>query len=303
MMRTFLRHPRSGLLNLRALCLILLALDLPTGAGAGAERAKLERPVMMDSNGPGSELLVLDASGILHELRVTQNSLEENRKITLPRELIAADMAYSLSDGQESLLIAGTKSGRGIVVRYSLDGRSLKTWSFRNVCSGIDFGVASHSAYVATSDSNEIYRLDLQGTEITYLTRIANAAKLGPLAFDEARREIYVADVASGRIYQYSIATKASKVLVADLSAPTALVFDPETRRLFIADPGRRAIFTVDTRSSKVVATEFASDPLKAPYGLTLISKGRVAVADYGTNSVLIFSSKGGLLFRFPSPN
>lgn len=300
-MRTFLRHPRGGLLNLRTLCLILLALGLAPQAGAGADQMKLERPVMLDSNGPGSELFVLDASGSLHELRVTQNSLEEYGRISLPPELTAADMTYSLSGGQQSLLIAGVESGRGIVVRYSLDGRSLKTWSFRNICSGIDFGAATHLAYVATSDSNEIYRLDLQGTEITYVTRIANAAKLGPLAFDEARQEIYVADVASGRIYQYSIATKASKVLVTDLSAPNALAFDPEASRLFIADPGRRAIFTVDTRSRKPVAAEFASDPLKAPYGMTLISKGRVAVADYGANSVLVFSSKGGLLFRFPS--
>ena len=137
MMRTFLRHPRSGLLNLRTLCLILLAWGLPTGAEAGADRAKLERPVMMDSNGPGVELLVLDASGSLRDLRVIQNSLEESRSITLPRELNPADMAYSLADGQEALLIAGTEAGRGVVVRYSLEGRALKTWSFRNICSGI----------------------------------------------------------------------------------------------------------------------------------------------------------------------
>jgi sugar lactone lactonase YvrE len=210
-------------------------------------------------------------------------------------------MTYASSDGQESLLIAGTESGRGAVVRYSLDGRSLKTWSFRNICSGIDFVPKTHSAYIATSDSNEIYRLNLQGTEIAYVTRIENATKLGPMAFNEARQEIYVADVASGRIYQYSIAAKASKVLATGLSAPTALTFDPETRRLFIADPGRRGIFSVDTRSSKPVAAEFASNSLKAPYGMALISKSRVAVADYGANTVLVFSIKGELLFRFPS--
>jgi hypothetical protein len=35
---------------------------------------------------------------------------------------------------------------------------------------------------------------------------------------------------------------------------------------------------------------------------MTLISKGRVAVADYGANSVFVFSGQGKLLFRFSSP-
>jgi DNA-binding beta-propeller fold protein YncE len=209
-------------------------------------------------------------------------------------------MTYVLSGGQESVLIAGTQLGSGIVTKYALDGRSLQTWTFRNICSGIDFSAASNSAYVATSDSNEIYRLDLQGTESTYVSRIAKATKLGPLAFDQVHQTIYVADVAVGAIYQYSIATKESNVLVSGLSAPNALSFDPDAGRLYIADPGRRAIFTVDTRSSKASATEFASGLLKSPYGMALISTDRVAVADYGASSVLVFSGKGTLLLRFP---
>jgi len=71
-----------------------------------------------------------------------------------------------------------------------------------------------------------------------------NATKLGPLAFDEVGRNIYVGDVAAGAIYQYSMATKVSKVLISNLSTPTALSFYSESSRLYIADPGRWAIFT-----------------------------------------------------------
>ena len=155
-------------------------------------------------------------------------------------------------------------------------------------------------AYVAISDSNEIYRVDLKGADVKFVTRIEDATKLGPVAFDEGRQEIYIADVASGRIYEYSIASKNSKVLVTGLSAPTALAFDPGANRLFIADPGRGGIFTVDTRSNKPVASEFAPGSLKSPYGTTLIANGRVAVADHGANSAVVFSTKGELLFRFP---
>ena len=165
----------------------------------------------------------------------------------------------------------------------------------------MDSGSSGNTAYVATSDSNEIYRLDTQQARPTLMVRIPDASKLGPVAFDEDRQEIYVADVASGQVYQYSIATKTSKVFVTHLSAPTALAFDADTRKLFIADPGQRAIFTVDTRAPKPAAVPFASDPLRAPYGMTLLSEGRVAVADYGANCIFVFSGKGTLLFRYPA--
>lgn len=299
-MRTLLWRHQGGHLSGRILLAILLAITLVSPFGAGQERIKLERPVMMDSNGPGSEVFVLDAAGRLHELRLTQNNLEQYRSVALPNEFVPADMTYVSSGGQESLLIAGTESGLGVVVNYSLDGRALKTWNFRNICSGIDFAPKSHSAYVATSDSKEIYQLDLNVADIKFVTRIEDASKLGPLAYDEGGRRIYVADVASGRIYEYSAATKKSRVMVTGFSAPTAIAFDSETSRLFIADPGRRGIFTVDTRSSGPVAVEVAPNLLKAPYGLTLISENRLAVADYGANAVLVFSLKGELLFRFP---
>jgi DNA-binding beta-propeller fold protein YncE len=154
---------------------------------------------------------------------------------------------------------------------------------------------------VATSDSNEIYRLDLQASRIAPMARIPDASKLGPVAFDEAKQQIYVADVASGKVYQYSIPAKSSKVFVSGLSTPTALVFDAETNQLFVADPGQRAIFVVDTRASKPAIAQFAAGPLRAPYGMTLISEGRVAVADYNANSIFVFSGKGDLLFRFPA--
>lgn len=292
------------LLRVTSLFWMLLALGLfSLQAGQEAGTPKFERPIMVDSNGPGSEVFVLDTWGTLHELRVSEKSLEKSRSVSLPPSFTPSDMSYSGVSGIASVLIAGTESGHGIVARYDLNGKALQTWNFKNICSGIDVGANTKSAYVATSDSKEIYRLDLQGTASTYVTSISGAAKLGPLAFDEAHQRIYVADVAAGAIYQYTISTKTSKVLVTGLSAPTALSYDPDAARLYIADPGRRAIFTVDTRASRPVVTQFVSSPLRSPYGMALISKDRVAVADYSENCIFVFSSKGELLFRFPPNN
>jgi DNA-binding beta-propeller fold protein YncE len=273
---------------------LVLLLAAKTGAA-------VEHPVMMESNGPGSELYVLDETGTLDEFRVTDNGLVEYGHFSMPPDFIASDMSFAQTESPHSLLIAGTQSGRGVVLRISLDSKTLQTWTFQNVCAGVDSGAHAAVAYVATSDSNEIFRINLKGTGITSVARISDASKLGPVAFDEAQQEIYVADVASGQIYQYSLTTRSSRIFVTHLSAPTALVFDPESNRLFIADPGQQSIFVADTRAAKPVAVSFASTPLKSPYGMTLISQDRVAVADHSSSSIFVFSSKGALLFRFPA--
>jgi len=283
-----------------AVRLLALLLLLGWQAGAGQNEVALEHPVMVDSNASGSELFVLDAAGTLHALQVGTNKLQESGTFAVSPELTPADMAYASWSGQEALLIAGMQAGHGVVMSYSLDGRALKTWELPNLCSGIDFSAKTHSAFVATSDSREIFRVDLQGTKSTFVARIADATKLGPLAFDEAHQMIYVADVASGRIYGYALATRTTSVLLTGLSAPTALSYDPDGRRLYVADPGRRAIYRVEMNSAKPVAAQFAASPLKAPYGMALISNNQLAVADYAGNSIAVFSGKGALLFRFP---
>jgi DNA-binding beta-propeller fold protein YncE len=291
-------------LNLTFLLCMVSALGIFAAPLAkDAAPAKFEHPIMVDSDGPGTFLFAIDTWGSMHELRVNEKTLEESRSVSLPSAFSPSDMSYSGVSGQESVMIAGVESGHGTVQRFDLDGRTLQRWNFRNICSGIDVSVDRKAAYVATSDSKEIYRIDLQGTASTYVASIPEAAKLGPLALDDAHQKIYVADVAAGAIYEYTISTNTSKVFVTGLSAPTALSYDPDAARLYIADPGQRGIFTVDTRASRPVARKFVSNPLKSPYGMALISKDRMAVADYTENSIFVFSGKGAMLFRFPSNN
>ncbi|HVU47551.1 MAG TPA: hypothetical protein VHD85_15570 [Terracidiphilus sp.] len=286
----------------RSAWLSVAALVFTAAACAGAGTAMLEHPIMMDSNGPGTELYVLDDAGTIHKYRVSENGLSEYGRIAVPSDFVAADMTYARSETPESILMAGTQSGRGgVVLRLSLDSRTLKTWGFENICGGVDSGARNHTAYVATSDSNEIYKVDLRATGITPIAQIPDAVKLGPVAYDDAGQKIYVADVASGKVYEYSIATKSSRVFLTHLSAPSALVFDAETNRLFVADPGQRAIFVADAHAARPVAVPFVTGPLRAPYGMTLISGARVAVADHSLNSIFVFSNRGTLLFRFPA--
>lgn len=284
---------------LRLACAASLALALGARTGSGADRPELQRPIMMDSNGPGSELYVLDAAGVIHQFRVSESELSEYGRSAVPPDFTAADMSFLRSNTPPSLLIAGTQNGHGVVIRLSLDSRTVTSWPFPNVCSGVDSAPSGVTAYVATSDSNEIYQLDPRGQRTNRITAIMDASKLGPVALDDKRHLIYVADVANGQVYRYSTQTRKSDV-VARVSTPTALVFDGDTDKLFIADPGQRSIFVVNTHANSPEAAPFTSEGLRAPYGMTLLSEGRLAVADYSSNSILVYSSTGKLLFRFP---
>lgn len=275
----------------------LLVFAAALGVCSAAQRPQLERPVMMDSNGPGTELYVLDDAGVLHEFRVQETGLSEYGRAALPPEFAPADMSYLRADSPASLLIAGNRAGQGAVIRLALDGKTVANWRFVNVCSGVDSDSAGETAYVAASDSNEIYRLNPRRGQIVRVAGIPEASKLGPVALDEKRQEVYVADIGNGQVYRYSVPAKKSD-LVARVSTPNALVFDSDTDRLFIADPGQGAILVVDMRATKPAAIPFAS--VRSPYGMTLLSEGRVAVADYSANSILVFSGSGKLLFRFP---
>jgi DNA-binding beta-propeller fold protein YncE len=299
-MTTLRKYLPNAAVRVSAVAALVLSIVELAPWMASQDRARLQRPVMMDSNGPGTDLFVLDESGTLHKFHVTQNSLQEYGRATLPAEFTPADMAFAAAEGQDSLLIAGTEAGHGALVRYSVDGVALHTWAFRNICSGIDFSMARHTAYVATSDSNEVYRVDLTKPQPVFVTRISEATKLGPVALDESHQQLFVADVANGKIYEYSFTTKTSKALATGLSAPTALAFDAESNRLFVADPGRGGVFTVDTSAATPAPIEFAPGTLKSPYGITLISGNRVAVADYSANHAVVLSGKGDALFRFP---
>ena len=114
----------------------------------------------------------------LRACRLRQN-LEESRSVPLPASFSPSDMSYSGVSGQESVLIAGSESGHGAVKRFDMDGRALQTWDFKNICSGIDVSADRKSAYVATADSKEIYRIDLQGSTTSYVASIPGARAAG----------------------------------------------------------------------------------------------------------------------------
>lgn len=111
-----------------------------------------------------------------------------------------------------------------------------------------------------------------------------------------ARQEIYVADGGRQNLPAFD-RHQTWNTLAGNLSAPTALSFDPNSGRLYIADPGCREIFTLDTRSNKAALGQFASGQMQAPIGLTLPLQNRLSVVEYIANSVLVFSKDGVLLF------
>jgi DNA-binding beta-propeller fold protein YncE len=259
----------------------------------------LFQPVAIDK-GSSSDVFVLDIQGTVHRLQQSGNSLTQVAAFHLPSSRQFVDMSYSVIDGQQSIFVVGVQLDRGYIWRYAIDGRSLDYWPLANIGAGITCNDATHSVYLATSNSNEIYHLDLDNRKLSYISQISGARKIGPLTIDPANQVLYVADIDAGVIYEHSIRTESTKRLASGFSAPSALYFDAPTGRLYVADAGLRKIVFVDTHAKKQVLTDFVSSPLKSPTGFALLSGGIAAVTDLRANQVYLFSSRGALLSHFP---
>jgi sugar lactone lactonase YvrE len=209
-------------------------------------------------------------------------------------------MSYVLLEGKESLIVTQILFGHSSVARYSLDGKMLQSWNLRNLGTGIDFNASDRSAYLSTSDSNEIYKLDLSSKEVSYVLQVHQARKLSALALDGNKNILYVADVGEGAIYACQISNKSCKIFVSGFGAPTALYLDQQASQLYVADGARRAVFTVSTNVPKPVLTNFTSSTMKSPSGVTLIAGVGVFVSDYGASRVYVFSSQGTLISSLP---
>lgn len=279
--------------------LSLMLVALYSQLAQDSPRLKLRDPIAIHK-GASSDLFVLDAGGTVHRLQKTQDHFDETSAFSLKNTSGPIDMTYALFNRQDSLIISSFQVGIATLAQYASDGKLLNNWILKHVCSGVDVDNSNGALYVATSDSNEVYKIDLRTRRTSYVGEIHSAKRLGPLVLGPNNQIIYIADVAGGSIYEFSLVTGNSRKLISGMSSPSAFFFDLQTRRLYIADNGQRKIFTIDTSVPQPVLMQFASKPLSSPSGIAPRSPDGLAVTDEDTNSVLFFSSQGIFLNRFP---
>jgi hypothetical protein len=263
---------------------------------------RLKKPTAVDKISSG-DLYVLDSSGAVFRLAPSGTSLAVKSSFNLPSFSYPTDLVSARLFTKLTLLITTNNQNFGFVSQYSPDGKLEYTWTFRNGVAGLDVDYDSHIVYVASSNSPEIYQINLQPstqTSPTFTGSVLGARQLGPLVMDMGKKLLFVADLISGQIFEFNIKTRKSRILANNLSSPQGLLLSADSTLLYIADGPRRKIYVMDLKRGKAIPQVFTAVPeFRNPSGLARLADGRLVVADDEAGSLFLLSKTGMLQSTF----
>jgi hypothetical protein len=281
-------------------------------------RPELSGPVAVDRISD-SEFFVLSSDGSIRRLLNTGNNFQQVAKFSV--QGFPIDFTYSVSEGVASVFVCSAIVDKGVISRYSTDGALMKHWWLWHTCGGLDFDPQEHMLYVASTDTNEIYRLDVRKDgQLESIGELPIAGKLGPIVVDSDRKLVYASDIAEGKVYEYDVAKRFSRVIAANLGSPVALFFDAKTKLLYVADATAKRILaltinrsrqgrqssiltsrpTKQSTSNLTVRVLLQSANLRSPSGVVPAGNGELVISDYGANRIFVVSSNGQVSFQYP---
>jgi sugar lactone lactonase YvrE len=249
---------------------------------------KVGRPVAIDGSSTSGYYVLARGSVVFHYIPENGALKFQNRFENI--ELgDSSDLTTASIGGQESVILASfsTNTHYGYISRYSPDGKLIKSWPIRKFPQGVNFDPASGNVYFSTSDSNEIYRLHIDGGQPEFVCEIDGAQHLGALVVDPSGRSLYVADDNKGVIYRVDLKTSHSTLAAQNLRQPSALRFSGNQKTIYIADALAHRVFSIPAgQSSTAKTTEVVSKGLSAPSGIALGFNNALLISDFQSDSV-----------------
>jgi DNA-binding beta-propeller fold protein YncE len=228
-----------------------------------------------------------------------QSKLQFQNQFSLPQKSIPFDITYSLYKQQESAIVTTWVDTIrfGFIYRFAPDGTVLHYWTTRQRPAGIDYNEKDHSIYFVTSDSNEIYRIDLDESEAKYICDVPGAKLLGPLALDTAANVAYVGDIETGNIFAVDLVSHKTKEAWPAVGAPSAFRLDATNRVLYIADTARSKILAVSLKTpNQDPQIVFQSSKIHYPSGIAPWTGSSLLVTDYTAGAVFAIHPQMGVL-------
>jgi DNA-binding beta-propeller fold protein YncE len=284
----------------------------------GAIRPELGSPVAIDRISD-TEFYILSSDGTVRRLRNSGGTFQQSSKFSI--QGFPIDFTYSVSDQIASLFVCSTLAGKGVLSRYATDGSLMKRWWLWHTCGGLDFDPENHALYAATTDTHEIYRLDIRkGGDPEVVGELPGTGKIGPIAVDSRRNLLYASDVSDGIVYEYNLTRRSSRAIASDLGSPVALYFDFQSQLLYVADATAKRILYISpspasrirqTAQQKSRGTKSASpgvvvrilikeSGLDSPSGVVRGANGDLVVSDYAGNRIFVVSAIGQIKMRYP---
>lgn len=191
------------------------------------------------------------------------------------------------------------------LAQYDLSGKKIAEWALNQpggILAGVAVDPAGQFVYCTDARLGQVYRADLRSKKpsLDFLTKIRDAAILGPLVVDAKKRRLLVADVQTGRIYAVPFDAPRTGVSIVNegtLVEAVAMSIDPATDTLYIADAARRRIWTGSTAADRISLKSMqVSQSFGAPSSVSVASGGSVWVGDRRRKRVWLFASDGRTL-------
>jgi hypothetical protein len=143
----------------------------------GAIRPELVSPIAIDRISD-TEFYILSSDGTVRRVRNSGGTFQQSSKFAI--QGFPIDFTYSVSDQIASLFVCSTLAGKGVLSRYATDGSLMKRWWLWHTCGGVDFDPENHALYAATTDTHEIYRLDIRrGGDPEFVGELPGTGKIG----------------------------------------------------------------------------------------------------------------------------
>ena len=285
----------------------VLALAVTRVSFAGMPGGRIEQPISVNVLPPAG-LVVLGSKGTVYQLQGENLRYRLARTFQIPGNEYPGDMTLGQVNGipylfVSSNLVSGLNSS-GKITQYTLEGKVVRTWWIRGVCAGIDYDPVHQVLYLAASDRNEIFSIEIgeNGSSAKSRGSIRGASQIGPLVFDSGRQQIYVGDMIDGGIYKFDLASaKSSATLsVKQIGGTTALFFDKTTSRLYAVDEHKAKLVVIDTTTRAAPQVLKTDAKMTHPSAVAYLAGGILAVGDYDQDVLLFFSNDGKLLGRYP---
>lgn len=280
---------RNGARVFVATCLIALLQVPALGQEHSLTRVlDLKKPIAMVGR-VGSDYYLLTSEGVVYRYDTKQNILQFSKRFSLP---IVAAQAVDIALAQDQVFVTAwvNSIARGKIYRFDLDGSPKNNgWSIQHIPSGIDYDANAQILYFATSDSNELYAIDVTGAGEPKYVCETRAGATGAIALDSVHHLVYAADVRNGQILAVDISRRTSRVIVEHLGGPAALLVDADARALYVADYVRGKVFAIELQSGHYTSKELPSyGTLRRPTGIAPGPNNSVFVADSEASGVFL---------------
>ncbi len=233
---------------------------------------------------------ILSADDTVYHYGTSGSGLQFSGRFSLQgTDAYGIDVTVIRDNNQDSIAVTewSDKIRLGYVNRYSTEGRLIHSWStLHHIPAGIDYDPGSHVLYFGTSDSNELYAVDIHENNPHYVCDVQGAAHLGPISLDPDRQLIYVTD-SRGSLFVVDLRTRKTALLTSSFGLASALHFDSKTGILYVADIVQKKIYAVDP-SSQNNRPVVDSAQIRSPSGLALGPDNTLLITDQRSGGVFL---------------